>query len=36
MPNFRERHYRDGIRNWWYVSGVEGYIAPFAAGTLPV
>ncbi len=24
-----------GINNWWYVSGVEGYIAPFANGTLP-
>ena len=24
-----------GINNWWYVNGVEGFIAPFAAGTLP-
>ena len=24
-----------GINNWWYVNGVEGYIAPFANGTLP-
>jgi Transglycosylase SLT domain len=24
-----------GINNWWYVNGVEGYVAPFAAGALP-
>lgn len=25
----------EGIENWWYVQGVEGWIPQFAAGTLP-
>ena len=25
----------NGITNWWYVRGVEGFIPQFAAGTLP-
>lgn len=24
-----------GINNWWYVNGVEGYIAQFSSGALP-
>jgi hypothetical protein len=24
-----------GINNWWYVNGVEGFVAPFATGSLP-
>jgi soluble lytic murein transglycosylase-like protein len=24
-----------GINNWWYVNGVEGFVAPYAAGSLP-
>ncbi len=26
---------KNGIQNWWYVQGVEGFIPQFAAGTLP-
>ena len=26
---------QNGIQNWWYVHGVEGFIPQFAAGTLP-
>ena len=27
---------QNGIQNWWYVSGVEGWIPQFASGALPV
>lgn len=26
---------KNGIQNWWYVQGVEGFIPQFASGTLP-
>lgn len=26
---------KNGIQNWWYVNGVEGFVPQFAAGTLP-
>ncbi len=27
---------QNGIQNWWYVNGVEGWIPQFASGALPV